>query len=330
MAQSINILVMVHGMVIDRESLDYSPVFDGFWERLQKAQPALTTKIAKFIKVQWAHPLPGQTGDLRPDQKLTGAENFIADNVNYANLKKTPGPNNVVLGGLGAFFEDIGGGPPWFPILRGFLDDIKERIFLLGFSDAVYYCSPEGERQVRMVVYEQILGQLAEFTDKKEVRLHLFGHSLGVTVAHDFLYGLFGSEDPDFLRQGTTSGVELFRIWKAKAANGELKLGSFSTTASQLPLFMMRKQKLVDNYYQGKKLDPAALGITSGPKIQWKLFYDADDVLGYPSRNLYEPVEAVKEIQVGTGASPEKAHNGYWQNQTVITEIADLIEKNCQ
>jgi hypothetical protein len=60
------------------------------------------------------------------------------------------------------------------------------------------------------------------------------------------------------------------------------------------------------------------------------LFYDADDVLGYPSRGLYEPNGAIKEFQVGTGAMPEKAHDGYWKNETVIKEVAELIESNCE
>lgn len=330
MEQPVNVLVMVHGMVIDREASDFSPIYEAFWEQIQRARPNLTTKIHKLIKVQWGHTLPGQTAGIRPDQELTQAEKFIGDNVDYAQVKKSRDPNNVVLSGLQGLLEDVGNGPPWFPVLRGFLTDVKERIFLLGFSDAIYYCAPDGERQVRRVVYEQILAELEEFSSSEDVRLHLFGHSQGVTLAHDFLYGLFGSEDPDFLSQGTDRGKELFSKWKDKADRHELKLGSLSSAASQLPLFMMRKQKLVDNYFQGKRLDPAAIGIPVGTKIRWKLFYDVDDVLGYPSRGLYEPNDTIKEMQVGTGAAPEQAHDGYWKNGTVITEIAELIEANCE
>jgi hypothetical protein len=239
-------------MVIDRDPSDFTKTYEDFWAELQKAKPNLTTKINKLIKVQWGHTLPGQTSDIRADQELTQAEKFIGDNVNYEQVKQHPGPNNVVLSGLGGLLEDVKTGIPWFPVLRNFLMDVKERIFLLGFSDALYYSAPDGEKQVRTVVYEQILGELEEFAEaSQEVRLHLFGHSMGVTLTHDFLYGLFGSEDPDFMRQGTTRGVELFGKWKGKAERGELKLGSLSSVASQLPIFMMRKQKLVDSYFRG-------------------------------------------------------------------------------
>lgn len=331
MDQPVNVLIMVHGMVIDREPSDFAPIYDAFWEKLQASRPILSEKINKFIKVQWGHTLPGQTEEsvsVRPDQQLTQAEKFIGDNVNYAVVKKTPGPNNVVLGGLSGLFEDVKNGLPWFPVLRGFLSDIKERVFLLGFSDALYYSAPDGERLVRKVVYEQILGQLEEFSDAAEVRLHLFGHSMGVTLTHDFLYGLFGTDSPDFMYQGTERGVELFKKWKIKEKNHELKLGSLSSAASQLPLFMMRKKELVERYYQGQRLDPVAIGIPAGSRTRWKLFYDADDVLGYPSRNLYWPNDAIKEMQVGTGAAPEQAHDGYWHSQKVIDEVAQLIEEN--
>jgi hypothetical protein len=43
--------------------------------------------------------------------------------------------------GIKGYFEDIKEGPPWFPFLREFLSDIRERVFVRGIADAVYYSS---------------------------------------------------------------------------------------------------------------------------------------------------------------------------------------------
>lgn len=327
MAQPVNVLVMIHGMRIERDPFDYTPIYTAFWKELCKAKPDLKTKFQPPIGVVWGHDPGNQTTPLRPDQHLTEAQRFVGTKVDYDEVKKHPGPNNEILGGFRGFVEDVGKDFPGFPVLRNFLLPIKENIFLRGFGDAIYYCSPDGEPQVRRVVYQQVLEAIDQF-DGQEVRLHLFGHSLGVTLTHDFLYGLFGSTSPDFMDQGTPEAVAMFKKWKARAGK-ELKLGTLVSAASQLPLFIMRKQSLIDGLYGEPKqlLNPEVIGIRDS-KLRWLLFYDADDVLGYPSRGLYDPNEAIKEVQVGTGSTPETAHNGYWTSDEVIKETARLLSIN--
>jgi len=109
----------------------------------------------------------------------------------------------------------------------------------------------------------------------------------------------------------------------------------------------MRRQKLVDVFTANGTLNPAEIGIAeqTEAKIKWKIFYDADDILGFKTRDLYQPNTAIDEIQVNnwpihiTATFPFievnkywqpviLAHTGYWRNRTVIKEIIELIGNN--
>src|SRR5206468_2745352 len=144
-----------------------------------------------------------------------------------------------------------------------------------------------------------------------------FAHSLGVTIAHDFLFGLFNTEHaPHFVtqKQGSAKATSWFRAWRKKAQAGELKLGGFACAASQLPLMVMRKQALVTRLRNSQGIDPRDIGVLATGGIQWKIFYDIDDVLGFASRGLYSPNNAIMDIQVNCGGTPQDAHGGYWTN----------------
>jgi hypothetical protein len=191
----------------------------------------------------------------------------------------------------------------------------------------LYYASQDGETAVRAAVYGQALQGLRALRDEAEVFLHVVGHSLGVTVAHDFLYGLFGKVDePHYLEQAASLlDRDDYRLWRAKVRRGELRLGSFTSMASQLPLFALRKQALVDRLAKGGLLDPADIGVAPNEQTQWLIVYDVDDPLGFATRELYGDKPEVLQIQVDAGDTPIDAHTGYWTNSVVIAETARLI-----
>ena len=62
--------------------------------------------------------------------------------------------------------------------------------------------------------------------------------------------------------------------------------------------------------------------------VRWLIFYDLDDILGFTTRRLYLPSEAIKEIQVDAGDWPTVTHSKYWGNETVIRETANLLVSN--
>ena len=306
MSQPINVLAMIHGMIPDAGPSSPYPTYNEFWNALCGSQPSLRGLISDRVYVQWGHDLPGLLpADLRPDQKLGPAQRFAGGVVSYTEVKTAPSRYNVIRGDFNSIVIPRSWG----------VQPLREGIVLRGLGDVMYYCSPEGERQVRRVVYEQILIALNPFVDAEEVRLHLFGHSLGVALTHDFLYGLFAPEhEPDFVRdqQGSDEAVRLFVLWRQKAKDKKLRLGSLASAASQLPLFAMRKQKLVDKLAAQELLEPRVIGIEERGRVQWKIFYDVDDIFAFATRNLYKPSTAIMDIQVDCADWPPAAHTAYY------------------
>jgi hypothetical protein len=337
----VNVLVMIHGMIPNEyprspfESSEKGKYwgYNDFFRAICKKQPQVGEIFNnKFIGVEWGQELPGEestpSDELREDHKLTRAQNFINKRIAYDNIVKDPDPNNVTMSLFSKSGMDF---PTLTPLVRGLVVGLRESVVTRGLGDVLYYSSADGECFVRKTVYKQVLEKLDEYIDKTEVRLHLVGESLGVTLTHDFLYGLFNAKadyTPGFLNQGDEEDVNRFEIWRNKAQNNQLKLGSLTSTASQLPLFIMRKQELVDRLANETLLDPRDIGVVNSNKIQWQLFYDIDDLLGFGTRRLYSSGDSIKEYQVDSGDNPGDAHTGYWKNSFVAEKTAELLLKN--
>ncbi|MBI4431478.1 MAG: hypothetical protein HY587_07180 [Candidatus Omnitrophica bacterium] len=338
MPPPVNVLILIHGMTPSSKPSSPFPGYESFWKALLKARPELERIITKRIGVQWGHEMPAQITDIerawgfidsgtpageRSDQKLTRSQEAIRNLTSYETVRKSPAAGDKLLNG---WLDD-----PGIPGLRGMVIKFREGMVVPGIGDVVYYCSEEGETRIRRVVYHQILRGLDAFRDEEEVRLHIFAHSMGATLSHDFLFGLFApGHDPGFIKekQGSGEARDHYQWWRKKAQAGELKLGSLASAASQLPLFLMRKVRFVEQFYDGQLLDSSVIGVTGNDRIRWKIFYDIDDALGFPSRRLYRETPVIVDIQVNCSALPEGAHTGYWQNETVIRETADLILEN--
>jgi len=212
---------------------------------------------------------------------------------------------------------------------------------------------------VRNVIYRKVLHALESLAGENDadgnevpVRLHLFGHSLGAAISHDFLYGLFRPArkpgqtidyQPGFLLQATDADDKrLFNKWRDKAQRGVLTVGALASAASQMPLLLFRSQALVDTFFNAQvavetnpaarppRMDPGDIGIRPVAGTQWKIFYDIDDILGFTTRGLYSlpngaPHPAIMDYQVDVADDPANAHINYWFDGTVIHETAKLI-----
>jgi hypothetical protein len=323
MKNKVNVLAFVHGMTTDVAPSDprkSGGTYDKFWKALQAHKPELASLFSDGpILVEWGHQLSSTENPVREDHRITEVERFVNEQVSYRNLKNRPGPNNVTMSGL---HSDWG-----IPGIRQVVTNVREGVVSFGLTDVVYYCSGDGEIYVRAQVYNQVLVAMQPYVAEPNVCIHLFGHSLGVTIVHDFLFGLFKKGHvSDFVEkyQGGVWASEEFKKWQRKAENGELTLGGLACAASQLPLMVMRKQLMIDKLFAHQGLDPADVGVVS-TGIQWKFFYDIDDVLGFSSRNLYSPNHSIMDIQVNSGDLPLSAHVGYWENEVVIRETAQLF-----
>ena len=322
MPDHVNVLVFIHGIVTSGEIRSHTDEYQDFFDRLSAKRSELSDAFAAKIFVEWGHQTPeSDPSNLRDDEKLRKAQNRSQELVSYQNVRDNSGPNNKLTSDWS-----------WLFFLRGVLTTLKENTLLLGLGDAAYYGSEDGEIAVREAVYGQVLNGLEPFEDDN-VRLHVSAHSLGCTVAFDFLFGLFapgGMWDagmPDFARTARTQeDKDRYMKWRSKAPDGTLLLGSKTSTASQLPLLLLRKQKVVDALAEGKDLDASVIGIKpTETQARWQVFYDIDDVLSFPTRPLFGDHPAVFDFQVDAGDRPDVAHVSYWKTGRVVEEVADLL-----
>jgi hypothetical protein len=325
-----NVLIMVHGMTPEPDPGDHIDEYEKFRKKLNSRQPRLRDEIDAQIGVEWGHePRTVPPGGVGPDQRITAAENAIKERVSFDKVRKDRSRDNHLLPGFGELFSRV--------LTRNLTTPIKERVLLLGVTDAFYYCAPDGEKAVRNTVYGQILKGLQPFEADEQVRLHVIAISLGVTVAFDFLFGLFApsshweKDKPDFVRETEDpSQAKAYTEWRKRAQDGALILASKSSMASQIPLLVMRKQKLVDGLAltPPQLLDPTVISVPKDGQPRWKLFYDVDDILAFPTRRLFDARGTIQEYQVDTDWRPDLAHTRYWKNEIVQKETADLIVQN--
>jgi hypothetical protein len=323
-----NLVVFIHGTTPHPRLAgpvgQYPQLYKRFWSALTRVEPSLEGEsFSRFAHIEWGHPVAG--APQREDSMLAEAERRIAESVAFERVKASPSEHNQLHGG-------ILGDWSWLPGLRPVVRRIREQLVTFGLADAVYYASEEGERAVRTAVYGQVLEKLRPLRALRDVRLHVIAHSLGVTVSHDFLYGLFGKAgEPDFLAQTNRPEDRAdYDLWRTKARSGELRVGSFVSMASQLPLFALRKSALVRQLSEGATLDPALIGIAPDGPVRWLVAYDSDDVLGFATRELYGNPASIRQMQIDAGDTPLAGHDGYWEEPCFIEEAARVIASGGQ
>ena len=335
----VNVLIHLHGMTLATEAGDHTESYDKVWKKLTDREPSLK-QIRSRILLEWGHIRSSDAvSSPKLDEFVTDAENYLVNRSSEAHVKRDRSPHQH----RPSFVQSLLELPSWV-LLRRVTTPIKDRVMLLGFTDALYYCSPDGERAVRRTIYTQLLKGLDAYRAEDEVLLHILAESLGVTVAFDFLFGLFAPDaeyppdgKPGFICEneqfmsddpGLRRAVDSYIFWRRAQDGHGLRLGSKSSVGGQLPLMMMRKQKLVEKLTQQEQLDPSVIGVPDVGPVKWKLSYDVDDMLGFPTRRLFMGTGTIEEYQVNAGLRPDHAHGGYWNNATVLREVAQLIKQD--
>lgn len=342
-----NILILCHGMTLAKEIKSHRDLYDGFTKRIFNQRPGLRAKLEKPCYIEYGHQTEKKDiALLKKHEKLLDAENFIEERIAHKAVKKelssanisSTFPANLISGGN-----------------KSVMRFIRNDLFTHGFTDALYYASSDGEKAIRNTIYTQVLKKLQKVETDDDVRLHVVAHSLGSTVMFDFLYGLFAPDEcliddedsqstiqdcePDFYKDNINTDLSDYAIqykeWRAKTKSDKspvrLKLASFSTFGGQLPFFFMRKQSLVDKFassdHESRLLDAGVIGVPDRGLPVWKVFYDVNDLLGYPVKRLFQPTSAIQEFHINTTWKFWKAHEAYWDNERVIREIAKIIER---
>jgi hypothetical protein len=315
-----NILIFIHGMTGDSNPED--PVTGQYAKLInavEKEKKGVINKFSKKIFVKWGA-LYGTPPPGIGDQRLDKAEELVSTYSGDDYARALPGNDWTHQ------WRD--------PISSALWDSIKYSVISKGLSDALYYSAPDGESLIRSKIYGDLIQAIQPLmADPDEIRIHLVTHSLGVAVGHDFVYALFNPQQKSEFVKGASfkAGDTVkasFQAMQQRVSVGSLKLGSFVGMASQLPLFVMRSQKLVEHFAQGKHFDPNDIGVDPNTgEVVIKFFYDPDDLLGFPSRGLYEPNIAIQDVRVQTGQLPNKAHTDYWWNGDVAKHLIELWDR---
>ncbi len=310
MPRSKHLLAFVHGMQLSHTFEDvaahtFRPFFEGMGGR------AAFPELGDPVFTAWGDGLPD--GDGSGDRGLRNAQRNLLARTGVAN----------------AWADDL-----YVPALRGLLREVRERVVTLGFTDVIYYTGAEGEGTVRRRLYGQILSELDRRAPSDEPTvLHLIAHSLGATISFDLLFGLFNRDPayvPDFPSTPLVSdaAAESFRRWRKRAHDGALRLGSLTTMASQLPIFAMRKQRLVDILARDQTLDVQQIGLRADDPIErWHNFFDGDDLMAFPVAGLFGSPAVIRDLPLSAGLLPEGAHVGYWQSE-VAQRVAARAVRN--
>lgn len=201
-----------------------------------------------------------------------------------------------------------------------FSNVLKLRDFIFhSLADSIVY-QPISSSVNEPHIYEDIhstfssaLTKLARKAGEK-APLCIIGHSMGTAIASNFIWDTQKDKFP------TNTG-------DTPLEKGQT-FSSFYTFGSQIPFWAMRFK----NFGQPIQVPSTAL-LEHHPlaKGEWINFYDRDDLLGYPIKNINEDYQIAvtkeKEVSVGnilTGWNP-LSHNGYWENKQVTQTIADSL-----
>ena len=213
-------------------------------------------------------------------------------------------------------------------------------IILYGLSDAVYYLSAEGTREIRGSILNQIYRDLqgrgiidnnGKLAEDKKLSFTLFAHSLGTVIMYDILntiYSDFEDLDEIYTEYGSKTIVEGFiRLKQAKRIRVR-KLYSFG---SQMSLMHFRKENSISETINLQWTDVSKIfGDSEGvADPRWLNFWDKDDILGYPLEFLFQPrakseARIVKDIHIDV--DDYLPHTIYWFNDEMAFEISrDLL-----
>jgi hypothetical protein len=335
-----HVLVLIHGITPEEQP----DVRAQYRELVRAVTEARLPFLSPICEVEWGVPpsaadgrngpasweVPTNPDVWRPDQYLASAQRFVASLVRDGSAAREEDREGEPVPGRGAVDWGV-------PGVRMAVRKLRESVILLGLSDAIYYAAPEGERAVRDAVFSQVFAEL-QAADDDVVHLHVVGHSLGVTVAHDFLFSLFSDVGRERSQHradvsqdaGTNTLIQTLQDkWRKRAREKRLVLGTFISFASQLPLLVMRKQALVESLARAQRLDPRVIGIDRDRKtVQWVNFYDSDDVLGFATRALYQPTPAIADVQMNSGTLPVEAHVGYWSRDKIVRRCVEILRQN--
>ena len=207
------------------------------------------------------------------------------------------------------------------------------RLAFYGFSDMFYYVSRDGKNAVRSTVAEKDADFVrSEVTENDLLSISIIGHSAGSVVAFDFLFYLFSNKKSAAkFCTGNPAVRKAMHELETRVTNGTLRLRRLVTFGSPLSFTIFRSDAILKTLARDKQLDPSDYGLTSNfgdghaplSNPRWLNFWDKDDPISFPIEPLVDQPNSALALDVYSDVSDSlsQAHNAYWDNEDIHTEI---------
>ena len=330
-----DIAVLIHGISPQKKAGDPTTHLREFFNELRQHSQHIQSRFKdeQLIFIQWGHPSDEDPSAASSDQRIYFAQQQILVRLNSIPLPANP--------------NDRG------PLSRAVLArTLHNEILISGFGDVVYFVGSQGYGKIVGIVLDQVRKRIdalvaSGYLDMNDqIRLHLIGHSLGVTIGFEFLLSIFSDaqyvssyfaqkDDETSVSEGSLNralsfqmtsvtaqeNVEFYSRWRQRFI-----FGSFIATASQLPLLLQRRQVVIDSLANEQQLDPRIIGITGDPRYRWLLFHDPRDLLSFNTKILFSDEDSIVETEVqnkvdatllDVGKKFSQTHENYRFNEIV-------------
>lgn len=194
------------------------------------------------------------------------------------------------------------------------LDGIKLRqFFLFGFGDAgsLEHSAQTDKQQyieVQREIQKALDHALLDFDGDTKKPIVIIAQSLGCQVVSNYLWD--AQHGTNIFSEPSADASERtgFRALKS--------LTNLVTTGCNIPLFIAG---LTDRKCFAKPND----------SFVWDNFYDPDDVLGWPLKQLGPTYSIVRDHPINSGGMLSSwniaSHGGYWSDTDVVSPLADIL-----
>ncbi|MDI3326886.1 hypothetical protein QKW35_21125 [Pontibacterium granulatum] len=179
------------------------------------------------------------------------------------------------------------------------IDFIKLRRFVISaLGDAAAYQNIRGkETSTYREIHQRVKASISDFYNnqlgQQPCPLIIMAHSLGGHVISNYIWDI----------QKDSTGSSDFENMKY--------LAGMITFGCNIPLFSFAHTNLLPFSFPGESLSYAEKA-----KAKWLNFYDPDDVLGYPLRQINNHYEFIEDRHINAGGLLTSwnplSHNAYW------------------
>lgn len=175
-----------------------------------------------------------------------------------------------------------------------------------------------GDRGIYHIIQQLISGKISRLKTKigECNPIVMIGHSLGSIMLLNYLHDVQKSDKDKIVRD-----------WHYE---DNFNLAGLITMGSPLALWLLRYK----NFGKAIRFPLDSTGRDFRSKAKWINFYDKDDILAYPLKELnnsFQKLKSLEDREVNAGNILQKwnpaSHNGYMNTRKVIEQISLFIDE---